>query len=124
MPVVGVVLRKGYGLGAMAMVGGGFHVPEAMVAWPTGEVGGMGLEGAVRLGYRRELEAVEDPEERERLYSRLLAEAYERGKALAAATVFELDDVIDPADTRAWIGRTLPASVPADRPVRRRVDTW
>ncbi|MFV0133143.1 carboxyl transferase domain-containing protein [Streptomyces sp. HMX87] len=124
VPLAGVVLRKGYGLGAMAMVGGGFHVPDAMVAWPTGEVGGMGLEGAVRLGHRRELAAVEDPAERERVFSGLLAEAYERGKALTAATVFELDDVIDPADTRSWLTRVLPPSVAPGRPVRHRVDTW
>jgi acetyl-CoA carboxylase carboxyltransferase component len=106
----------------MAMVGGGFRVPAAMVAWPSGEVGGMGLEGAVRLGYRRELDAIEDHNEKQREFDRLLAESYQRGKALAAATVFEMDDVIDPADTRTWITRALPR----DRQPgpRKRIDTW
>lgn len=122
VPMVGVVLRKAYGLGAMAMAGGGFRVPEAMVAWPTGEVGGMGLEGAVRLGYRRELDAISDHAEKQREFDRLLAESYRRGKALAAATVFEMDDVIDPADTRAWITRTLPRERTAGP--RKRIDTW
>jgi acetyl-CoA carboxylase carboxyltransferase component len=122
VPIVGIVLRKAYGLGAMAMVGGGFRVPAAMVAWPSGEVGGMGLEGAVRLGYRRELDAIEDHNEKQREFDRLLAESYQRGKALAAATVFEMDDVIDPADTRTWITRALPR----DRQPgpRKRIDTW
>ena len=124
VPVVAVVLRKGYGLGAMAMVGGGFRVPAATVAWPTGEVGGMGLEGAVRLGYRRELEAIADPEERQRTFDELLAEEYRRGKAVNAAMVFELDDVIDPADTRRWIVEALPPQPTGDRPRRRFVDTW
>ncbi len=123
VPLVGVILRKGYGLGAMAMVGGGFHVPDAMLAWPSGEVGGMGLEGAVRLGYRRELDAIDDPDERQQAFDALLAEAYDRGKAVAAASVFEFDDVVDPAATRDWITRTMPR-VTADRTARRRIDTW
>ncbi|MFE3542572.1 carboxyl transferase domain-containing protein [Nocardia sp. NPDC059177] len=98
-----VILRKGYGLGAMAMAAGHLRAPNFTVAWPTGEIGPMGLEGAVRLGFRKELEAVTDPEERETLFGQLLALAYQQGKALTAATGFELDDVIDPADTRAWI---------------------
>ncbi|WP_020659624.1 acetyl-CoA carboxylase family protein [Amycolatopsis benzoatilytica] len=122
VPMVGVVLRKAYGLGAMAMVGGGFRVPAAMVAWPSGEVGGMGLEGAVRLGYRRELDAIADHGEKQREFDRLLAESYQRGKALAAAAVFEMDDVIDPADTRRWITRALPGDRPAGP--RKRIDTW
>ncbi|WP_235681215.1 acetyl-CoA carboxylase family protein [Tomitella gaofuii] len=106
VPFGTVILRKGYGLGAMAMAGGSFHAPQFTVAWPTGEIGPMGLEGAVHLGFRKELEAEPDPQARQALFDSLLAEAYARGRALNAATTFEIDDVIDPADTRAWI-RTL-----------------
>ncbi len=97
-----IILRKAYGLGAMAMAGGSFHAPEFTIAWPTGEIGPMGLEGAVRLGFRKELEAAGDGE-RDALFAQLVAAAYEQGKALHAATTFELDDVIDPADTRTRI---------------------
>lgn len=106
VPVGTVILRKAYGLGAMAMAGGSLHASQFTVSWPTGEIGPMGLEGAVRLGYRKELAAVEDDAERTELFDTLLAEAYAKGRAINAATTFELDDVIDPADTRAWI-RTL-----------------
>ncbi|HEY1915410.1 MAG TPA: carboxyl transferase domain-containing protein [Streptosporangiaceae bacterium] len=106
-PMCLVVLRKGYGLGAMAMAGGDLKAPELTVAWPTGEFGGMGLEGAVRLGYRRDLEAIADPVEREARYQHLVAEHYERGKALSTAAAFEIDDVIDPAQTRATLARVL-----------------
>ncbi|ROS43933.1 acetyl-CoA carboxylase family protein [Amycolatopsis thermoflava] len=109
-PLVAVVLRKAYGLGAMAMTGGSLHAPALTVAWPTGEFGGMGLEGAVRLGFRKELESIADPEARHARYTELVAEYYERGKALSTATVFEIDDVIDPADTRERIVRTLTAA--------------
>jgi len=102
-----VILRKGYGLGAMAMAGGSFRAPEFTVAWPTGEIGGMGLEGAVRLGFSKELAAVTDPVERQNLFDKLVEAAYQHGKALTSATTFELDDVIDPADTRGWIVRLL-----------------
>jgi acetyl/propionyl-CoA carboxylase alpha subunit len=102
-----VILRKGYGLGAMAMAGGSFHAPEFTVAWPTGEIGGMGLEGAVRLGFSKELAAIPDPGERQNLFDKLVEAAYQHGKALTSATTFELDDVIDPADTRGWIIRLL-----------------
>ncbi|MGW6156812.1 carboxyl transferase domain-containing protein, partial [Streptomyces sp. NPDC055144] len=131
VPVFSAVLRKGYGLGAMAMTGGGFRAPTAMVSWPTGEIGPMGLEGAVRLGYRRELEAIADPQERQATYEALLAEQYEQGKALNAGTTFEVDDVIDPADTRRWISTTFaqhpthPRPQPPEGHTRRRfVDTW
>ncbi|WP_199849535.1 carboxyl transferase domain-containing protein [Blastococcus sp. Marseille-P5729] len=109
-PLVTVVLRKGYGLGAMAMAGGSMHAPVLTVSWPTGEFGGMGLEGAVRLGYRKELEAIADPRERKHRYDELVAEQYERGKALSTAAAFEIDDVIDPADTREVVVRALRAS--------------
>ncbi|MFD6896628.1 carboxyl transferase domain-containing protein [Rhodococcus sp. NPDC060086] len=105
VPFGTIILRKGYGLGAMAMAGGSFHTPQFTIAWPTGEIGGMGLEGAVRLGFRKELDASPTPEAREELFDELVAAAYQRGKALQAATIFELDDVIDPADTRTWISR-------------------
>ncbi|OSC22181.1 carbamoyl-phosphate-synthetase [Mycobacterium vulneris] len=108
VPLGMIILRKGYGLGAMAMAGGSFRAPHFTVAWPTGEIGGMGLEGAVRLGFSKELAAADesgDPAERQSLFDRLVAAAYEHGKALRAATTFELDDVIDPAASRAWITR-------------------
>jgi len=105
VPVGMIILRKGYGLGAMAMAGGSFRAPQFTVAWPTGEIGGMGLEGAVRLGFSKELAALADPAERQTLFDKLVAAAYEHGKALRSATTFELDDVIDPADSRAWITR-------------------
>ena len=114
VPLVTLVVRKGYGLGAQAMAGGSFREPAAMLAWPTGEVGAMGLEGAVRLGFRRELDAIDDPAERQRAFEELVAAAYDRGKAVNAAAVFELDDVIDPAESRAWITR-LPRNRPAPR---------
>ena len=106
-PLFVVVLRKGYGLGAMAMAGGDMKAPALTVAWPTGEFGGMGLEGAVRLGYRRELGAIADLAEREARYEQLVAQQYERGKALSTAAAFEIDDVIDPAGTRALLARAL-----------------
>jgi acetyl/propionyl-CoA carboxylase alpha subunit/acetyl-CoA carboxylase carboxyltransferase component len=100
-----IILRKGYGLGAMAMAGGSFRAPHFTVAWPTGEIGGMGLEGAVRLGFSKELAAATDPIERQQLFDQLVAAAYQHGKALRSATTFELDDVIDPVETRAWVTR-------------------
>jgi acetyl-CoA carboxylase carboxyltransferase component len=127
VPFVAVFLRKGYGLGAMAMAGGGFTVPVYSVSWPTGEFGGMGLEGAVRLGYKKELEAVEDEDEREKLFETLLAKMYELGKATEAATYLEIDAVIDPADTRKVILRALdsahkPKSIHKKR--RTFISTW
>jgi acetyl-CoA carboxylase carboxyltransferase component len=103
VPVGTVVVRRGYGLGAMAMAGGGFHEARFVVGWPTSELGPMGLEGAVRLGYKRELEAIEDPDAREAEVERRVAEMLEVGRGINVATHFEIDDVIDPADTRAWI---------------------
>jgi acetyl-CoA carboxylase carboxyltransferase component len=106
-PVCAVVLRKAYGLGAMAMTAGDLRRPAITVAWPTGEFGGMGLEGAVRLGYRKELDAITDPGARRARYDELVAEQYTRGKALSTAAAFEIDDVIDPADTRAVLTDVL-----------------
>ncbi|MCB1644735.1 MAG: carbamoyl-phosphate synthase large subunit, partial [Pseudomonadales bacterium] len=127
VPVFGVVLRKGYGLGAQAMIGGGFKASAFTVTWPTGEFGGMGLEGAVKLGYRKELEAIEDPAERTRVFEEKVAASYERGKAVNYATAFEIDDVIDPVDTRKWIMaglRSIPASAPRSGKKRPFIDTW
>ncbi len=107
VPTGTIVLRKGYGLGAQAMAGGGFKVPLFTVAWPTAEFGAMGLEGAVRLGMRRELEAIEDPQEREQLFQETVAAAYERGRGINMAAYGEIDDVIDPADSRRWIATLL-----------------
>ena len=106
-PQVTVVLRKAYGLGAMAMAGGYLRASLLTVAWPTGEFGGMGLEGMVRLGHRKELDAIADPAERERRFAERVAQLYERGKALNAASLFEIDDVLDPADTRSVIATAL-----------------
>jgi acetyl-CoA carboxylase carboxyltransferase component len=103
VPTGTIVLRKGYGLGAQAMAGGGFKAPLFTVGWPTSEFGGMGLEGAVRLGMRRELEAIEDAQERERVFEATVAAAYEHGRGLNMAAYGEIDDVIDPADSRRWI---------------------
>ncbi|NYV77553.1 acyl-CoA carboxylase subunit beta, partial [Streptomyces sp. UH6] len=107
VPLVGLVLRKAYGLGAMAMLGGSTRAPVATAAWPSGEFGGMGLEGAVRLGFRRELEAIADPAERARAFEARVAELHEQGKAVNAAAALEIDAVIDPADSRSWIVAAL-----------------
>jgi acetyl-CoA carboxylase carboxyltransferase component len=125
VPFGTIILRKAYGLGAQTMAGGSFKAPLFCVSWPTGELGGMGLEGAVRLGYRNELAAIEDPDERERTFQTMVDAAYEHGKALNSASHFEIDDVIDPADSRRWIA-TLLAEPPAPRRGKKRpaVDTW
>ena len=127
VPLFAVVLRKGYGLGAQAMTGGGFKASTFTVTWPTGEFGGMGLEGAVKLGYRKELEAIEDPEARREEYEKRVAQMYDRGKAVNFATAFEIDEVIDPMDTRHWILSGLKASpTPLQREGKKRpfIDTW
>lgn len=110
VPVVAVFLRKGYGLGAMAMTGGSFVRPVYAASWPTGEFGGMGLEGAVRLGYKKELDAVSDPAEREALFQQLVTRMYDVGKATEAAAHLEIDAVIDPADTREVVMRAFAAA--------------
>ncbi len=126
VPLIAVVLRRGYGLGAQAMVAGSLHEPLLTVAWPAAELGPMGLEGAVRLGLRRELEAIADEAAREARVRELTIAAEENAKALNAAALFELDDVIDPAETRRLIASTLAAATssagdPRPRPF---VDTW
>lgn len=123
VPYFSVVLRKGYGLGAMGMTAGGFHAPVFTVAWPTGEFGAMGLEGAVRLGFRKELEAVPEGAERDSLFQKLVAHQYADGEALHMAATLEIDAVIDPADTRAWLARGL-ASAQVAPMGHRFVDTW
>jgi acetyl/propionyl-CoA carboxylase alpha subunit/acetyl-CoA carboxylase carboxyltransferase component len=127
VPFFTIVLRKGYGLGAQAMAGGSFKAPFFCVSWPTGEFGGMGLEGAVKLGFRKELEAVSDPVERRALYDEMVARMYEHGKALNMASHFEIDDVIDPMDSRRLIVRALRSTPPpAPRSGKKRpcIDPW
>ncbi len=127
VPFFTIVLRKGYGLGAQAMAGGGFKIPMFTIAWPTGEFGGMGLEGAVKLGYRNELAAIEDLEERRKAYEEMVARSYERGKGVNVASTFEIDDVIDPADSRLWIVSALRSAPPVPRRAGKKrpcVDTW
>jgi acetyl-CoA carboxylase carboxyltransferase component len=109
------------------MAGGSFRAPLFTVAWPTGEFGGMGLEGAVKLGYRGELAALEDPAQRKALFDQMVERMYEHGKAVSAASHFEIDDVIDPAESRAWITRALraaPPPLPRAGKKRSCVDTW
>jgi acetyl-CoA carboxylase carboxyltransferase component len=127
VPVMTIVLRKAYGLGAMTMAGGSFKVPMFAISWPTGEFGGMGLEGAVRLGYRKELEAITDDAEREKAFEQMVAASYERGKAVNTASHFEIDDVIDPAESRRWITsalRSVPPPAPRTGKKRPSIDTW
>jgi len=122
VPFFSVVLRKGYGLGAMGMTAGGFHAPDFTVAWPTGEFGAMGLEGAVRLGWRKELAALKGAE-REARFQQLLAQQVEAGSALNMAATLEIDAVIDPAETRAWLARGL-AAARVREAAPRFIDTW
>ena len=103
VPLVAIFLRKGYGLGAQALVGGSLHNPVYTAAWPTGEFGGMGIEGAVKLGYKKELESIEDLDERKKLFDKLVAKMYDVGQAIEAASFLEIDAVIDPADTRQTV---------------------
>src|ERR1019366_2147408 len=128
VPTGTVVLRKGYGLGAQAMAGGGFKEPLFTVGWPTSEFGAMGLEGAVKWGMRRELEAIDDETERSQAFDGAVAAAYERGQGVNMAAYFEIDDVIDPADTRRWLRMLFDQRTGGwwTRPCKRRpyVDTW
>ena len=127
VPLMSIVIRKGYGLGAQAMTGGGFKASTFTVTWPTGEFGGMGLEGAVKLGYRKELEAIDDPQERLEEYEKRVRQMYERGKAVNFATAFEIDEVIDPLATRQWLMaglRSAPTPPPRSGKKKPFVDTW
>ncbi len=127
VPMFGVILRKAYGLGVQAMCGGGSMVPFFTVAWPTAEFAGMNIEGGVKLGYRKELAAIEDPEERLKTYESMVAQSYERAMAVNAASNYGIDDVIDPADSRSWIVsgmRSLPPTPPRTEKKRPYIDTW
>ncbi|HQT79098.1 MAG TPA: carboxyl transferase domain-containing protein, partial [Rhodopila sp.] len=127
VPMFSVILRKAYGLGAQALLGGCLHAPTLTLAWPTAELGPMGFEGAVNLAYRKELAAIEDPAERQGFFEAKVAEMYEQGKALNVASYAEVDDVIDPADTRARIAAALRAAPPPEpRTGKKRpmVDSW
>ncbi|MDR6450694.1 carboxyl transferase domain-containing protein [Variovorax paradoxus] len=124
VPFFAVVLRKGYGLGAQAMTAGGFDAPVFTVAWPTGEFGAMGLEGAVRLGYRKELAAVLEGTERDALFRKLVAQQYANGEAIHMAQTLEIDAVIDPAETRTWLVRGLASAGRSMQAASPYVDTW
>jgi acetyl-CoA carboxylase carboxyltransferase component len=127
VPFATIILRKGYGLGAQAMAGGSFKEPFAVGAWPTAEFGGMGLEGQVKLGFRNELAAMADPDARRARYDDLVAAAYERGKAISAGVSFQVDDVIDPADSRHFVARafdSIPPPLPREGKKRAFVDVW
>ncbi|MBN1663028.1 MAG: carbamoyl-phosphate synthase large subunit [Deltaproteobacteria bacterium] len=127
VPTITVILRKGYGLGAMTMGGGHFKAPAATVAWPTGEFGGMGLEGQVKLGFRTLLADIKDADERNKKYAELVEMAYQRGKAMSAAVSFGIDDAIDPADTRRIVRGVLKSASPPERRSGKKrplVDTW
>jgi len=124
VPFFSVVLRKGYGLGAMAMTAGGFHSPLMTVAWPSGEFGAMGLEGAVRLGYRKELQALPEGPQREALFEQLLAKQYDNGSAIHMAATLEIDAVIDPAQTRAWLVRGLQTQRELSQASGLAIDAW
>ncbi len=127
VPLLSVVLRKSYGLGALAMTGGSYPASVFAVAWPTGEFGGMGLEGAVKLGYRNELAAITDPAERKTKFDEMVAAAYEQGKALNYASSYHIDEVIDPKDTRRWIIGTLRSLPPPPKRAEKKlrwIDAW
>jgi acetyl-CoA carboxylase carboxyltransferase component len=124
VPYLSVVMRKGYGLGAMAMTAGGFHSPLFTAAWPTAEFGAMGLEGAVRLGFRKELDAVPDGPQRQALFEELLARQVDNGSAIHMATTLEIDAVIDPAQTRHWLITGLQSAKIAPLSGVASIDTW
>jgi acetyl-CoA carboxylase carboxyltransferase component len=127
VPFFTIVLRKAYGLGALAMAGGSFKRSAFTVAWPTGEFGGMGLEGAVKLAYRNELAQINDATQRRARYDEMVKHMYERGKALSISTIFGVDDTIDPASSRAWLTSLL-ASIRVEPRIagkkRPHIDTW
>jgi acetyl-CoA carboxylase carboxyltransferase component len=127
VPFLKIILRKAYGLGAIAMSGGADDAAVFTVSWPTGEFGPMALEGAAKLGYRNELAAIADPVERKQRFDDMVAGLYQRGKALNVATHFAIDDVIDPADSRRWIASALRSTPVATRRTTKKypfIDCW
>ena len=127
VPMFLVCIRKSYGLGKLAMIGGGMRLGVFSIAWPTGEFGGMGLEGQVKLGRRKELAAIADPAERRAAYDQMVAELYEKGRAINQAVGYAVDDVIDPAETRRWVVaglRSVPPPLPREGKKRPCVDGW
>ena len=127
VPMFGLIIRKAYGLGVQAMCGGSSMVPVFSAAWPTAEFAGMNIEGAVKLGYRNDLAALETAEERKELFDKMTAQSYERARAVNGASFFGVDDVIDPADSREWVVaglRSLPATEPRTGKRRPYIDTW
>ena len=126
VPTFSVITRKCYGLGAMAMGGGCFKETFFCVAWPTGEFGMMGIEGDVELAFSKELAAIEDEDERDKFFQEQVAAAYERGSVLRSASMAEIDDVIDPADTRKWLAMGLKTAGIPPRIGKKRphIDTW
>ncbi|MGI8927801.1 MAG: carboxyl transferase domain-containing protein, partial [Tepidiformaceae bacterium] len=127
VPFFTIVLRKAYGLGAIAMAGGSFKTPRFSVAWPTGEFGGMGLEGSVKLGFRDDLAAITDPAKRKAKYEEMVTRAYERGRALNEASAFGVDEAIDPAESRWWVASLLRSVRPHPRPPGKKrptIDAW
>ena len=126
-PLFSVIVRKAYGLGVQAMCGASSFVGFFSIAWPTAEFSGMAIEGAVKLGYRKELMAIEDPQERQAEFTRRVDFAYDRAKAVNAAGGYGIDDVIDPADTRSWIVmglNSLPPVPPRTEKKHPYIDTW
>ncbi|MEL6945219.1 MAG: carboxyl transferase domain-containing protein, partial [Bacteroidota bacterium] len=124
VPILTIVLRKAYGLGAMAMAGGSLHASFFTIAWPTAEFGAMGLEGAVKLGFKKELEAQKSTEDKQALYEKLVKASYRKGMAMNAATSLEFDEVIDPKDSRKWIATAL-ESIPTKKIERKKyIDSW
>ncbi len=127
VPLFGLIIRKAYGLGVQAMCGGSSMAPVFSVAWPTAEFAGMNIEGAVKLGYRNDLAALETAEERKELFDKMTTLAYERARAVNGAQFFGVDDVIDPAESRDWVVaglRSLPPAEPRTEKRRPYIDTW
>ncbi|MGH3632356.1 MAG: carboxyl transferase domain-containing protein, partial [Sciscionella sp.] len=127
VPIFAVLVRKAYGLGRQSMLGGSMRAPQFTVTWPGAEYGSMGLEGQVRAGRKRELEAIDDPEEREQRFQELVDELFDKARAINAATAFSVDEVQDPVDTREWLAagvQSLDPATLAKRERRSHVDTW
>jgi len=124
IPIITIILRKAYGLGAMAMAGGSFHQSYMTLSWQTGEFGPMGLEASVELGFKKELESTKTKKERDKLYNKLVKEAYNRGKAINAASTMEIDEVIDPKETRNWISNGLNSHSNGKENNSNFIDSW